>query len=163
MQLAIISDTHLPKGSRSLPEACRRRLAAADAILHAGDFIKAEVLADLRGLGPPVHAVHGNVDCAELRAELPESTMLEFGETRIAMIHNSGSAAGRSRRMRNRFPDADAVIFGHSHIPLLERGPDGLILFNPGSPTERRRAPSHTMGIAKVADGQIHFKLVVLD
>jgi predicted phosphodiesterase len=87
---------------------------------------------------------------------------VEAGGTRIAMIHDSGPAAGRMARMRRRFPDADAVVFGHSHIPLYETGPDGLQLFNPGSPTDRRRQPLHTMGLAQARDGAVHFELVTL-
>ncbi len=163
MRLTIISDTHMPKGRRALPEACLERLAGADAILHAGDFIARSVYDDLRAIGPPVHAVHGNVDPPELRALLPESLELEFDGLRVAMIHNSGPAAGRMRRMRTRFPRAHVVVFGHSHLPLLEEGADGLILLNPGSPTERRRAPHHTMAQADLAGGAVACELLDLD
>src|ERR671918_2554892 len=98
MQLAIISDTHLPRGARALPGACVERLRAADAILHAGDFVEAPVLAALEALGPPVHAVRGNVDSAELRARLPLTRIVEAGGARVAMIHDGGSADGRIRR-----------------------------------------------------------------
>jgi len=162
-RLAIISDTHLPRGGRSLPDRCVDLLRGADAILHAGDLVSTGVLDALRALGPPVHAVCGNVDEPALARELPEQLELEVGGARIAMVHDSGAAAGRMARMRRRFPDADAVVFGHSHIPLHETGPDGLQLFNPGSPTDRRRAPHHTMGLAHAADGAVRFELVVLD
>ena len=111
-------------------------------------------------------AVHGNVDSAELRRELPESTAIDIEGATIAAIHDAGPAKGRLARMRARFPEADAVVFGHSHMPLHEsEDPDGggFQIFNPGSPTERRRAPSHTMGIAEVAGGQVRFELVELD
>jgi putative phosphoesterase len=164
MQLAIISDTHLPRGTRRLPDACVERLRAADAILHAGDFIAAEVLAELEALGPPVHAIHGNVDGPDLQMRLPRVRTVAAGGARIAMIHNAGPADGRLRRLRRTFPDADAVVFGHSHRPLLEADAEGFQIFNPGSPTERRRAPHHTMGIATVgADGRVAFALVELD
>jgi uncharacterized protein len=162
VQLAIISDTHLPRGSRRLPDDCLARLAVADAIIHAGDFMWAPVLESLRSLGRPVVAVHGNVDDAALRAELPETTVLVAGGARIAVIHDSGPARGRLQRMRARFPDADAVVFGHSHLPLLERAADGFQIFNPGSPTERRRAPHHTMGLAVARDGRVSFELIEL-
>jgi uncharacterized protein len=162
MRLGIVSDTHLPRGSRALPEACVARLAASDAILHAGDLMERSVLAQLEALGPPVHAIRGNVDSAELQARLPLVRMVEADGARIAMIHDAGPAAGRLARMRRRFPDADAVVFGHSHIPLHEER-DGFAIFNPGSPTERRRAPRHTMGIATVTGGRIAFELVALD
>jgi putative phosphoesterase len=162
MRLAIIADTHLPRGARALPGACVERLRTADAILHAGDFVEASVLAALEALGPPVHAVRGNVDSPELQARLPPTRLVGAGGARIAMIHDAGPAAGRLERMRRRFPDAGAVVFGHSHLPLLEeRG--GFAIFNPGSPTERRRAPHHTMGLATVAGGAIAFEHVVVD
>jgi uncharacterized protein len=162
MRLAIVSDTHLPRGSRALPPACLERLAAADAILHAGDFIEAAVLAEIAALGPPVHAVRGNVDSAALQARLPAVRSVAAGSVRIVMVHDAGPAPGRIERMHRRFPDADAVVFGHSHLPLHERR-GGFQLFNPGSPTERRRAPHHTMGLARVEDGRVEFELVELD
>jgi putative phosphoesterase len=162
VNLAIISDTHLPRGSRVLPEACLRRLVDADGILHAGDFMEPEVLEFLQGIGPPVHAVRGNVDSASLQARLPLTRVVEAGGARIGMIHDAGPASGRLARMRRRFGDADAVVFGHSHIPLLETA-DGFAIFNPGSPTERRRSPHHTMGVATVAEGRVSFELIALD
>ncbi|MEA2311199.1 MAG: uncharacterized protein QOE28_1167, partial [Solirubrobacteraceae bacterium] len=129
MRLAVISDTHLPRGSRALPAACVERLRTADAILHAGDVMELAVLEALRALGPPVHAVRGNVDSAELQARLPAARVVEAGGARIAMLHDAGPAAGRLGRMRRRFPDAAAVVFGHSHIPLLEER-DGFAIFN---------------------------------
>jgi putative phosphoesterase len=162
VRLAIISDTHMPKGGRAIPEACLERLAAADAILHAGDFTAPEVLHGIASIGPPVHAVHGNVDGPDLRRLLPEVRAVEVEGVRIVMVHDSGPAAGRLQRLRRHFPDADAVVFGHSHLPLHEEG-GGLQIFNPGSPTERRQAPRHTMGMAEVVDGAARFELVALD
>jgi putative phosphoesterase len=162
MRLAIISDTHLPRGTRAIPDACLERLRAADAILHAGDFSELSVLAELEALGPPVHAVRGNVDSADLQARLPLTRVVEAGGARIAMIHDGGPAHGRLARLRRRFPDAHAAVFGHSHLPLHEER-DGFAIFNPGSPTERRRAPRHTMGIATIRDGRPEFELVELE
>jgi len=162
MALAIISDTHLPRGGRVLPPACVERLREADAILHAGDLMELSVLARLEALGPPVYAVRGNVDSAELQARLPLTRIVEVAGARIAMVHDGGPAAGRLERLRRRFPDSDAVVFGHSHLPLHEER-DGFAIFNPGSPTERRRAPVHTMGIATIRDGRPAFELIALD
>ena len=159
MRLGIVSDTHLPRGSRTLPADCLEQLAAADAILHAGDLIELSVLEQLQAIGPPVHAIRGNVDSAQLQARLPLTRTVEAGGARIAMIHDAGPAEGRLARMRRRFPQADGVIFGHSHIPLHEEA-GGFQIFNPGSPTERRRAPHHTMGIATVDGGQVRFELL---
>jgi putative phosphoesterase len=144
VRIAVVSDTHMP-GRGPLPGACLRRLAAADAIVHAGDVSDPATLALLRGLGPPLVGVHGNVDQPAVRAALPATAELEVDGRRIAVIHDAGPEAGRLARMRRRFPDADGVVFGHSHIPLLERAPDGFFILNPGSPTDRRRQPRHSM------------------
>ena len=162
MRIAVISDTHLPRGSRALPAACVGRLRRADLILHAGDFVVRAVLDDLEALGPPVAAVHGNVDSPELRSLLPAERIVDVGGARIGMVHDAGPASGRLERLRRRFPDCDAVVFGHSHIPLYERTPDGFQIFNPGSPTDRRRQPVHTMGIAMAADGRVALEIVEL-
>ena len=161
MQIAVISDTHLPRGSRRLPEACLEQLRAADLILHAGDLMRLPVLCELESYGPVV-AVHGNVDDSEVRAVLPAVASVESDGVTIALVHDAGPANGRLVRLRKRFPGAHAVVFGHSHIPLHERTSDGFQIFNPGSPTERRRAPSHTMGIATVAGGELTFELIVV-
>jgi len=148
--IAVLSDTHLPKGRRALPEGCVEKIGEAEALIHAGDFSAASVLADLRKLCPVVLAVQGNVDDAELRRELPEDLEVELGGRTLAVLHDAGSAKGRLARMRTRFPGADAVVFGHSHLPLHEREGDFQI-FNPGSPTERRRAPRASMGLLSVS------------
>jgi putative phosphoesterase len=160
--VAIISDTHLPRGERTLPAECVSRLRAADLIIHAGDLATLAVLAELRSLGEVV-AVAGNVDDAGIRAALPVSAVVTVAGCRLAVVHDAGPSTGRLARLRRRFPDADAVIFGHSHIPLHVRGSDGFQIFNPGSPTERRRSPHHTMGIAHVSDHAVAFELVTLD
>jgi uncharacterized protein len=129
-------------------------------IVHAGDFSAAPVLGELRELGP-VAAVHGNVDSPELRHELPEVLSLDLEGVTLAVVHDGGPARGRLERLRARFPDADAVVFGHSHLPLHEHR-DGFQIFNPGSPTERRRAPNRSMGRATVAEGTIEFRHLAL-
>ena len=161
MLIAVISDTHMPRGRRVLPDACIERLAAAELILHAGDVMTAAALRDIEAIGPPVIAVHGNVDDAELRKTLPAERVVEAGGARIAMVHDAGPRTGRLDRMRARFPDADAVVFGHSHLPLHEER-EGFQIFNPGSPTERRRAPRHTMGLARAEAGRVTFEVVPL-
>jgi uncharacterized protein len=161
MRLAIISDTHMPRGERRIPESCLRRCREADAILHAGDLVDVAVLDLLRELGPPVRAIHGNVDGAAVQAVLPARVEAEFEGVRIGMVHIPGPANGRLEALRGKFPRCDAVVFGHTHMPEhAER--DGFQIFNPGSPTERRRAPAHTMGIATIADGRIAFELHVV-
>jgi uncharacterized protein len=160
--IAVVSDTHMPRGARGLPDACVERIASADLLLHAGDLMTTAVLRELEAIGPPLAAVHGNVDDEEVRRLLPEERVVEAAGARIALLHDAGPAAGRLARMRRRFGDrADALVFGHSHLPLHERG-DGFQIFNPGSPTERRRAPAHTMGLARVEDGTVSFELLTL-
>ena len=162
MRLAILADTHMPKGRRELPEQCLLELRRADAIVHLGDFSAVSVYERLAQLGPPLHAVHGNVDDAELRRRLPAERELELEGVRIGLLHDAGPRRGRLERVRARFPAADAVLFGHSHLPLHEVDA-GFQIFNPGSPTERRRAPTRTMGLARVDAGRIAFELVELD
>ena len=162
MVIAVISDTHLPRGARRIPEGCVERLAAADLILHAGDFASLEALEEIEVIGPPLAAVHGNVDSTEVRRRLPAERTVDAGGARIAMLHDAGPSRGRIERMRARFPDAAAVVYGHSHIPLHEER-EGFQLFNPGSPTDRRRQPCHTMGLARVNKGRLSFELITLD
>jgi putative phosphoesterase len=162
MLIAIIADTHLPRGKRRLPDGCVARLKEAELIVHAGDFSTLALLEELCSYGPVV-GVHGNIDDRQIRAVLPETEIFDADGATIAVIHDAGPRTGRLNRMRLRFPEADAVIFGHSHIPLHERSAGGFQIFNPGSPTDRRRAPRHTMGLARASDGAVGFELVNLD
>jgi putative phosphoesterase len=160
--VAVIADTHLPRGSRRLPEECVEQIRAADLVIHAGDFITAAAYEELAAMTPRLVAVHGNVDDAELRRRVPETVELEVADAVIAVVHDAGPARGRLGRMRRLFPSAAAVVFGHSHMPLLERDDDGFQIFNPGSPTERRRAPVRTMGVARVSRKRVEFEHIEL-
>jgi len=162
MRAGVISDTHMAGGGRRLPDRCVEILAGCDLILHAGDIMSLAALAEIEAIGPPVRAITGNMDGWELRARLPDMEELELEGARLAMVHDGGPSAGRLARLRRLFGDAQAVVFGHSHIPLHERDGDFQI-FNPGSPTDRRRSPHHTMGVAEMAGGQVGFELLVLD
>ena len=160
--IAIISDTHLPRGDRTLPTECLSRLRAADLIIHAGDLTAVSVLEQLRGIGD-VAAVHGNVDEAAVRTLVPARLELPVGGVRLGVVHDAGPARGRLERLRRSFNRADAVIFGHSHIPLLERDEaTGFQIFNPGSPTDKRRQPRCTMGWAQASGDEISFEIVNL-
>jgi putative phosphoesterase len=161
VRLAIISDTHMPRGPRRLPDICLERLEVADAILHCGDVIGADVLDELDSIGPPLHAVQGNVDDATVRARLPARLEVDFAGVRIGMVHDPGPRRHRLERLRRWFPAASAVCFGPTHLPEHEEL-DGFQIFNPGSPTERRRAPAHTMGEATITGGRLTFDLFVL-
>ncbi|MFF5208636.1 metallophosphoesterase family protein [Streptosporangium sp. NPDC000396] len=151
MNVVVLADTHAPRRWKSCPPRVAEHLRGADLILHAGDVCTADVLGELAAYAP-VHAVKGNNDGPEVTA--PETLELDLGGLRVAMIHDSGAARGRLARMRRRFPEADLVIFGHSHIPLDESG-DGLRIFNPGSPTDRRRQPHGTVGLLRIEDGSL--------
>lgn len=147
----------MPKGARRLPERCLEACRAADLIIHAGDFSTAAVLEEIEAIGPPLIAVHGNVDDEELRRRLPAEQSVELSGMTLALVHDAGPKAGRLGRLRRRFPEADAVVFGHSHLPLHEEA-GGFQIFNPGSPTERRRAPEHSMGRATILAGEMRFE-----
>ena len=154
VRLVVLADTHVPDGSgRTLPDQVLAALEGADAVLHAGDVTGAELLETL-GAHAPVHAVLGNNDVS-LVGRLPERLELELEGVRVAMVHDSGARQGRGRRLRAWFPGADLVVFGHSHLPEDEVDDSGQRRFNPGSCTQRRRAPSRTFGVLEVADGRI--------
>ena len=141
----------MPRGARRLPDACLRELERADLILHAGDFTAASVLEELRGFAP-VEGVHGNTD-AELRALLPARRVVEVAGVRIGMVHEPGPRTGREARLAALFPGCDLVVYGHTHLPeLVSVG--GVRILNPGSPTERRRAPTRSMATITVSNGQ---------
>jgi uncharacterized protein len=150
----------MPRGGRRLPEECLRRLEAADLIVHAGDFVSVGVLEELRRLGP-VEAVHGNMDEPALRSLLPVERVLEVGGARIGVVHDGGPRSGREARLVARFPGCHAVVYGHSHLPEVAEH-EGVLILNPGSPTERRRAPVHTMIELEIASGSLAPHLIEL-
>lgn len=154
MDVAILSDTHSPRFWKACPPRVAAALEGVDLILHAGDVCRAETLEELAAYAPVLVAL-GNNDGPDVAAwgaqEVVETTL---DGLRVAMVHDSGPAAGRGRRLRRRFPDADLVVFGHSHIPWDETHA-GQRHVNPGSPTDRRRQPHGTMARMTVADGRI--------
>ena len=161
VRVLVLADTHLRAGTVDrLPAAVLDAAATVDAILHAGDVVTPDLL-DLLGSLAPVHAVLGNNDDAALAARLPERLEVDLSGVRIGMVHDSGATAGRPRRLRRAFPDADVVVFGHSHVPVDELGVDGQLLFNPGSPTQRRRQPVRTYGHLVLRDGAVAARAVV--
>jgi putative phosphoesterase len=161
VKVVVLADTHISaSGLDRLPPAAWKAVRTADAVLHAGDVVGAQFLEELRE-SAPLHAVLGNND-RTLTGVLPEQLELELGGVRIAMVHDSGARKGRELRMRRRFPDADLVVFGHSHIPWNAAGVDGQQLFNPGSATQRRAQPLRTLGILRVAEGVARARVVTL-
>jgi putative phosphoesterase len=154
MRIVVLSDTHAPRRWKSCPAAVASQLRGADLILHAGDVCTAPVLDELAQYAP-VTAVIGNNDGPDIAAwGAAETAALAADGLRIAMIHDSGAATGRLARLRARFPEAQLVVFGHSHIPL-DAADATLRIFNPGSPTDRRRQPHGTLGVLHVADGTL--------
>lgn len=153
-RLLLLADTHVPKRARALPAAVRRMASDVDLIVHAGDWVEESVLDDLLAIGP-VLGVWGNNDGENLRARLPEVARAEIEGVRLAVVHETGAAAGREKRMDAAYPDTDLLVFGHSHIPWDSETPTGLRLLNPGSPTDRRRQPACTVMTATLADGAV--------
>ena len=154
MRVVALSDTHAPRRWKSCPPAVAEHLRHADVILHAGDVCVAAVLDELAQYAPVI-VVCGNNDGPDVvEWGAPEAVEVELAGLRVGMIHDSGQAVGRTARMRRRFPEADLVVFGHSHIPMDVSG-DGVRVFNPGSPTDRRRQPQGTVGLLDVEDGEL--------
>ncbi|MDQ3465875.1 MAG: metallophosphatase family protein [Actinomycetota bacterium] len=163
MRVIVLADTHAPRRWRTCPPRVAAHLAGADLILHAGDVCTADVLDELTGFAP-VRVVLGNNDGSDVAAwGAPETLQLKLAGLRVAMIHDSGPTAGRHRRMRRRFPAADLVVFGHSHIPVDDTAAEvdgGVRLFNPGSPTDRRHQPHGTIGVLEITGSQLRTAIV---
>ena len=150
-----MSDTHVPKRARDLPPALWAAVDSADVVFHAGDWVEVELLDALAARSRRLVAVYGNNDGPALRARLPEIARANLGGVAFAVIHETGPSAGRELRCAAQFPDADVLVFGHSHIPWDTVATSGLRLLNPGSPTDRRRQPAGTYLTATVADGTL--------
>lgn len=158
MLVVVLADTHIPRRAKTLPEGLLPHLERADLILHAGDLMDPTLL-DTLAAHAPVKAVRGNLDPPDAR--LPETLESEFGGVNVAMIHDSGPKKGRHNRLRRHFPEARVVVFGHSHIPWLT-DEDGLLLLNPGSPTDKRRQPDFTFATLQINDGDFRAEIVIL-
>ena len=152
--MLLLADTHVPKRARELPAAVLRAANEADLIIHAGDWVAASVLDELSAHGD-VLGVWGNNDGPELRSRLPEIARRRVEQVNVAVVHETGDARTRERRMDEQFGDADLLVFGHSHIPWDTTTPGGLRLLNPGSPTDRRRQPSHTFMTAVIDRAEV--------
>jgi putative phosphoesterase len=154
MRVVALADTHAPRRWKSCPPLVAEQLRQADLILHAGDVCTATVLEELSQYAP-VLAVVGNNDGPDVAAWGAQPTLqADLDGLPVAMIHDTGAAAGRLPRLRHMFPAARLVVFGHSHIPL-DAEASGLRIFNPGSPTDRRRQPHGTVGVLRVESGRL--------
>jgi uncharacterized protein len=154
VRLLLLADTHVPKRARSLPDEVWDRVAEADLVIHAGDWVDVALLDELEERSVRLLGVYGNNDGPALRARLPEVARAEVDGVRFAVIHETGPAQGRERRCAAAYPDTDVLVFGHSHIPWDSRV-GGLRLLNPGSPTDRRRQPACTYMTARTEDGEL--------
>ncbi len=150
-----MSDTHLPKRARDLPDPLWMMVDEADVVVHAGDWVSVELLDALEARSRRLVGVYGNNDGPALRARLPEVARVTLDGLRMAVVHETGAATGREKRCAARFPDTDLVVFGHSHVPWDTVAPGGLRLVNPGSPTDRRREPFHTFMTAEISAGAL--------
>jgi len=155
MLVVIMSDTHLPVRAKDLPAPLWMMVDEADVVVHAGDWVSVELLDQIEARSRRLIGVYGNNDGAALRARLPEVAHADLDGVRLAVVHETGQAAGRDKRCAARFPDADVLVFGHSHIPWDTVAPTGLRLLNPGSPTDRRRQPHHTFMTAEITPGHL--------
>ena len=154
MRAVVIADTHLPRRARDLPPDLWAAVDACDVVIHAGDWVSASLVSDISARARLV-GVSGNNDGPDVRALVPEIARVTLAGVRVAVVHETGAAAGRERRMDAAFPDADVLVFGHSHIPWDTTTPGGLRLLNPGSPTDRRRQPHGTWVEATFEGGEM--------
>jgi uncharacterized protein len=155
VRLLLIADTHVPLRARDLPAAVWHEVAAADVVVHAGDWIAPELVDELDSRSARLIGCWGNNDGPAVRARLPERADATLAGVRFTVVHETGAAAGREARMSRLYPDRDVLVFGHSHIPWDTTTQTGLRLLNPGSPTDRRRQPYCTYLTASVDDGQL--------
>ena len=161
-RLLLISDTHLPKRAKALPDELWAEAERADVVLHAGDWVEASLFDELLARAKRVIGVWGNNDGDDLRSRLPEIARVEFDGIRFAMIHETGAATKRDERLDAQFPDADVIVFGHSHIPWDSVSPGGRRVLNPGSPTDRRRQPVCTYMVLTIEGGALSVELKAL-
>lgn len=155
VNLLLMSDTHIPGRGRSMPDRLWRAVEDADVVIHAGDWVGIDLLDRLEARSRRLIGVYGNNDGPELRARLPEVATADLDGVHLVVVHETGASGGRERRCARRFPGADVLVFGHSHIPWDTTAESGLRLLNPGSPTDRRRQPTHTWMTARIEDGRL--------
>ena len=155
LNLLLLADTHVPKRARDLPEQMWSAIEDADVVFHAGDWVEAALLDEFERRSKRLLGVFGNNDGPELRRRLPETATATLDGVRFAMVHETGQAKGRETRCEALYPDADVLVFGHSHIPWDTVSPGGLRLLNPGSPTDRRRQPACTYMEAVLDAGRL--------
>lgn len=155
MRIVLTADTHVPRRARDLPAQLWADIDGADVVIHAGDWVDVTLLDAIEVRAARLLGCWGNNDGPALRSRLPERAEATLGGVRFTVVHETGASAGREARMAAQFPDTDVLVFGHSHIPWDSTTRSGLRLLNPGSPTDRRRQPSHTYMTATVFNGEL--------
>ncbi|WP_409299024.1 metallophosphoesterase family protein [Peribacillus sp. SCS-26] len=163
MKIVVLSDTHMPRKGRVLPDQLKTELGNCELIIHGGDWKTLDVYEELSAYGE-VRGVHGNVDGEDIKKLFPEKIIVESGGVRIGVTHGHGKGLTTERRARAAFVDEEvhAVIFGHSHIPLLKKE-GGILIFNPGSPTDKRRQPRYSFGILTIEEGTVSARHVFFE
>ncbi|MCX5680212.1 MAG: metallophosphoesterase family protein [Candidatus Omnitrophica bacterium] len=160
MRIVVLSDTHMPRTAQDLPAGVYEEIEKSDMIVHAGDFVEIEILNKLRKLRP-TKAVFGNMDSQAIRDELKQKEIVEIGRFKIGLVHGYGAPAGLVDTVASEFAGVDAIIFGHTHSPV-NMSKDGVLFFNPGSPTDTVFAKTNSFGILEITDDMIRAKLVKL-
>lgn len=152
MTIGIISDTHIPRIAKDIPKIIYNEFKNVDLILHAGDFVEVDFLRKLRDFKKTI-GVYGNLDSSEVTNLLKAKEIIEEGGFRIGLIHGWGAPEGLTERIKMEFKDEkiDCIVFGHSHSPMNETK-NGILFFNPGSPTDRVFAPYNSYGLLEVTD-----------
>jgi len=160
MRIVVLSDTHIPRVAQDLPKKIYEEISASDMVLHAGDFVDIEVLDKLKSL-KKTHAVYGNMDSPELRRSLKAKEVIQAGKFKIGLIHGYGAPKDLVDTVKGEFSNVDAIVFGHSHA-AMNMVKDGILFFNPGSPTDTVFTTANSYGILEVTDKKIEGTIVRL-
>lgn len=160
MKILVLSDTHIPRTAHDLPQEIYDAIEGVDMILHAGDFVEKEVFDKLSSLRPTT-AVYGNMDNSDLHRILKQKEVIEVGKIKIGLIHGYGASAEIMDKVKGEFKNVDAIVYGHSHTPV-NTTKDGILFFNPGSPTDKIFAKENSYGILEISDKKIEGKIITI-
>ncbi len=160
MKLVLLADTHVPVRARDLPALVWTAVDDADVVIHSGDWVDVALVDRLQARASRLIGCFGNNDGPDIRKLLPEVARADLDGVRTVVVHETGTVAGRNQRVSGTYPDADLVVFGHSHIPWDSRversdGSKPVRLLNPGSPTDRRHQPHCTFMTALITNGHL--------